>query len=301
MSFQQAGITSATPAKTLMDTLKAMIDAHAAWEHVATITSGSNTAEVFRCLGTHNLHGSDFYMAMRRTSDATTSVFVGISEGWNGTEMTKIAPYVTSSTTLAIEADGSYATARNPATHLAGTNGFIAPTTIGTLNTTGFTYWASVTNNYFAAGLIAGANTGVYAGAYEKYASDVTAHPIINIELAALLGSVRTGARTRDMWLAGKSVNYAFQVRGMEAIPGQIGEKDGILGKYRASRLQPVCYSRNASDGAQTPYLPLGVLSEEIAVVATEFAEAHGDLISVDGVQHVCVATSGPIWISKAA
>lgn len=296
MSFQQAAITSATPAKSLMDELKTFIDAHAAWAHVTTRTSGSITVEIYKCLGASNGVG-DFYMAMRRTADNTTTVSIGCSEQWDGTLMGNVAPH-NATNSLAVEADGSYGTDRDPLSAMGDTVGQIRDEGIGTLNTTGFTYWAVANARFFTAGVI-GAGSPAYVGLYEPHNSEADPFPLCTFNVIVSTGSTSAGSATRDDHRAGTTAAHAFAFKGTAAFPPQLGYLDERLNKYRASRIALLKTPLAPLSGADYQYV--GFLPDDLCVVQTTATESVGDLIGVDGVEHLCVTTSGPIWVNKSA
>lgn len=325
MSYATGPIQSAAqPAKDLMDTVGTLIDAHAAWEFVEEVAgTGTNVSRVYRCLGASNGFGTDFYMAMTRTS-LTSGVVLVMGEGYDsGTKkLTNPAPYFTTTPT-APDTDLSYPTDRhvaNETTLTAATQGFlfgagslVANTLTGLLsNTTGFTYWAFVGSSYVVVATRVGA-TGyaAYAGLYDSLHSTLLdPFPIwcgtftsMGTNFQAVGGIV--GAYTRQS-VAG-ALNYQY-TGGIERVPWtplftsnqSATSKELISNKWFPSRLLLHENSRrNAMRGLLKPSV--------LAVEMTENPETMGDTVSIDGQLYTCVSSAPAmssattsIWVSQA-
>lgn len=326
MSYATGPIQSATqPAKDLMDTVGTTIDAHAAWEFVEEVAgTGTNVARVYRCLGTLNGFGTDFYMAMTRTS-LTSGVVVTIGEGYDSTNkrLTNPAVYFTTTPTTP-DTDLSYPTDRhvaNETTLTAATQGFLygagaATSNVFTglgVNTTGYTYWVHVGATYVVVATRVGtAGTAAFAGLYDSFHA-VGADPfpiwcggLVSTGTAFQAVGGIVGAYTRQS-VAG-ALNYQF-TGGMNNTPWTTlysgnflspGAKETISAKWFPSRL---LLHENSRRNAMRGLLPAAVLTIDM----TENPEAMGDTVTINGQLYTCLATAplltpaaASIWVSQA-
>lgn len=86
MSYTTAVVTSdAAPSTTLMTAIEGALTTHTAWDFVEERVSGSYTFRVWKCSGTYNSQGSDFYVGLCRTTSGigTASINVVAFEGYN--------------------------------------------------------------------------------------------------------------------------------------------------------------------------------------------------------------------------
>ncbi|MGH9266736.1 MAG: hypothetical protein ACRD0D_01010 [Acidimicrobiales bacterium] len=207
MSYNTGNIVSAQPAKDWMDTVGGFIDAHAAWELVEEVAGASTrVTRVYRCLGTQNGFGTDFYIGLCRTS-LTSAVGVVLGETWDATAKTFGKGAVFHGGAAVPAADESHATVRhvaNETTMVAQTNGFLwATSTNGVVvNTSGFTYYVTVAPNSV---VWANSGTGVgivgsYTGLYDRFHSAaLDPFPLVNVVMvnSATGSSTAGGAVTR--------------------------------------------------------------------------------------------------------
>ena len=68
---------------TLVGKIEDALTAHAAWEYVEEVTEGGYTTRVWKNKGTENDFGSDWYLALMRTSDTSDLMFKA-AEDWDG-------------------------------------------------------------------------------------------------------------------------------------------------------------------------------------------------------------------------
>src|SRR5690606_322196 len=87
MTYQTGSILSATPSADAMSIIESMLTAHPAWEFVENYVDGTYTNRVWKCLGTENDFGQDFYVAfMRLTATINTApIIVQAAEQYNST------------------------------------------------------------------------------------------------------------------------------------------------------------------------------------------------------------------------
>lgn len=204
MSFNSGTISgSATPALALMSALHTEIDGHAGWTYIEEVTSGTTTTRVYRSDSAFNTHGANFYLYLRRTDDANTSISVALSELWTtggtGTVTYPVTTAAIAATTLTPDASGRYNGATSTGVLLA--NCF-QPTLA--VNTTSFFWLCSVTADRVVIGTLSGgSNSGVYAGAYERlYTSVIDPAPLCLMAVsgnATTVGSSAVMGFTREL------------------------------------------------------------------------------------------------------
>ncbi len=321
MSYNSGQIaTSATqPAKDLMDTLKTIIDSHAAWVFVEEVTgTGTNVAQVFKCLGTSNSWGTDFFMALVRTS-LTSSVGVCLFETYDSTAKTggKPAIYVVGSTGFGPAADGSYATPK----HVANENTVVAVTAghllavgqengsvggISTSTSAATNYWIAVTNNnvILKVQVVGGGTGSAVVGWYDSFhTSSVDFAPlmVMPVDTGGSYQSQTFGAYTREP----ASFAHFYNFQGYFDLTSYTPRtpynflasqtKEAITGKWWASRIMLVeSGRRNAMRGLVEDKLVMLDMGEN--------AESIGDEVSIDGVVHTCLKTgTSGLWVSQAA
>lgn len=326
MSYQSGPIQSAQPAKDLMDTVGAVIDAHAAWVFVEEVVgTGTNVSRVYRCLGTANGFGTDFYVSLTRTS-LTSGVVVVAGEGYDAVAKTLTNPAVWFTTVPTTpDADWSYPVDRhvaNETTLNATTQGFlygagsaVANVYTGLLsNTTGFTYWVFVGPRYLVVATRVGTSGYVaHAGLYDSFHNTtVNPFPLWCGTLTAsngfqVVGGI-VGAYTRHgIGAAAASANYQF-TGGLNTAPWtslisanqSAVSKELISGKWFPSR---VMLHENSRRNAMRGLLDPAILVIELA----EAPETMGDTALVDGVLYTCVnaapglvPATASIWVSQA-
>lgn len=328
MSFNTGVITSATqPAKDLMDTLGGIIDAHAAFEFVEEVVgTGTNVARVYKCLGSVNGF-NDFYIALARTS-LTSRVVLIAGEGYDsGTKRFTNPVIYQTSTAITIGAGREYVTPKHVANDQINigsvVNGSIFCSVPGTgpaanangvgVNTTGFTYWISVTNKM----LFIGTSTDsgwMYAGLFESFHAvpTVEAFPLVVGVTGPINGNVMTAAQSRATGLAPSgSVPYPFSccsglwtpVFSPQFITGNTKEK--ITGKFWVGRAFLYSWPGNSATFPRANAL-IGLLPAQLGIIRMdEAAEARADTITIDGnVWHfadVANGNGGYSWVIDTA
>jgi hypothetical protein len=324
VSYTYTTLTSATPATDLMAALNTAIDAHAAWQFVETVTSGSWTADIFKCLGTVNSFGSDFYVFFARNS-ATGSVYVGAGEGWDATAKKIQRGCINTGTNAATPATGgSYATDRSPVTEndvVAGSNGmlFCSQLNLG-VNTSGFEYWLIVTNDAIVVGTrVGGTSTFDYVGLYDSFhTTTLDPFPLAALRISnpqdSSQSAAQIGASSRVPNWPGGAITYGWNVC-IAATPwtptnpgmgsNDTTSKERISGKWWASRVLVrsglTTIGANAYRGRDFP----GLLKPFVLFLAmTEAIEQVGDTVTIDGVTYTCVwqtTNVASLWASQAA
>lgn len=313
MSYNTGSITSATqPAKDLMDTVGGYIDAHAAWEFVEEVAgTGTNVARVYKCLGTANSFGADFYVALVRTS---LTGRVGIVAGETYDSGTKKFGNGATYGTAVVETGLNYGTARhvaNETTMTSNTAGYLKAADGGAaasgvaVNTTGFSFYASVTADRVVLGTLVGsAGTAVYAGLFDSFHAvpGVEAFPLCVAPAAGGPASTSfTGATTRATGSATGSQTLPWYLTinnwtPMEPAYGQQAgiSKERISNKFLASRI--ALYPGN---GVSRSGAVMGRLKDDVRMVTMdETIEAVGDTLE-SGAWVVIEATAAGAVILK--
>ena len=321
MSYNTGVINNAAPAATLMSTVQSLIAAHPAWEFVEQVvgSTATNVTDIYKCLGSLNSFGTDFYVGLHRSgATAGTAVFGAIiGEVYNAgaKTFTKGAPFCPGASAITVEADFSYGTDRHVANetwYATATNGFLKPAGSIVLAgaapgaaSTNFTYWLSVTNDRIVLACSHINNVRIYAGLYDSFHSTaLDPFPLVTTLLyglqmtttqdARLDTAKNMGAFTRDAALAG-SITGAFRsgVSGhgwtydkasqanywTDAGPAT---KETMSGKWWPTRKVLFPESRI---GAVKGLFKADVLQFDLG----EVTEAPGDTITIDGVTWVCV------------
>lgn len=302
MSYTTGTINSATPATALMAALQTPIAAHAAWEFVETVVgTGANVCDVYKCLGSLNAHGTDFFVGICRAA-TTGNVGLIVGETYDGVakEFGKGAPYVATSGTIATAADGSFATPKHVANanHLASVatgNLFAAqvPTTTSSL----FTWYLSVTNDRIILAKSAGnQDAAAYAGLYESHhAIGLDPFPLVTckvyISAPAPTTGASVGATTRDPTVSGTVTSgfaafldpYWTVPYGKSRVNGSnTNSKESISAKWWPSRI-PLAQQSLAGSCK-------GLLRDVVFIVIGGTTEVVGDTAVIDGVTYTCFA-----------
>jgi hypothetical protein len=295
------------PAKTFMDDLKTKLIDHAAWEFVEEVAgTGSRITQVFKCLGTVNSFGTDFFVGVTRMS-LTGAVGFIIGETYDSGAKTFGKGAVAANTALTVAADGSYGTARHVANEnrlVAATVGFLAcggsNSTISagmTMPTTGQTYYESISNDRIVIGSFNGTDS-VYVGLYESFhAVGVDPFPLVVLgnhgtAISTLVTAAGYGAFTRDLKKAGTSSAGAWStvlmpVNGdfVPCISRGAGVQANMTGKEQIS--MKYFPGRVIVGEAASHHALRGVLRDVLSVKFE--TAASGDTLSVDGVTHTVV------------
>jgi hypothetical protein len=332
MSFNQGTLgISSNAAQTLMDVIQPLINAHPAWVFLEQVVSGSKKVDVYRCLGTLNSVGADFYVGIARGTDAG-GVSVMVAEAFDGAAKTFTNSVYYSTVAQTINADGTNnnSAAKHVATgstNPANTSGNIYGTPLVTtpVSITGIPvpsnvapstpWWLSVTNEAIV--LCSGAMIPVYAGAYDSaYNSGTDPWPICSVWFAAFYNTgffapavnLYPGGFTRDI---GGSFSHTKAGQGyisggvnrLMAYSTALVQKDPISGQWLASRVTLGSLTR--------PSVRRGVLkSHVISISMPEVTVGIGDTVTVDGVQYACLSTpsatsqinvTDSLWVSTAA
>ena len=321
-------------AKELMDTVQVHIDAHPAWQFVEQVPGGVTTTkrvDVYKCLGTANSFGTDFFMAFTRNTDSG-NFQVLLAEQYDGALKKFTNGLTNNQSSTAVNADGTHANSvakhvANESNNPANTTGFLIgpsfpnPTAAasGGLVTPSTPWFLSVTNDavVLSCGIIQ-----IYVGAYDSsYSLAVDPFPIVATHLhpntsytgaySPTFGSVTPGSSgfTRELGGAGSFVNAAaggidkgiIQALGTGNTTQQ---KDPISGLWNASRVALTSSVRRA--------VRRGLLGSHVrAISMAEVTEGVGDEITIEGIDYTCflIPNTGyfsinhleSIWVSQAA
>lgn len=182
---------SATPALAFMNTLDPLLVA-AGFTFVETVVpSGTVTARVYKSPAAGNGVG-DFYLVMRRTSDAATNVNFHIAEDWDTAtkRLKKYIPNQGNVPNVAPNAAAGYTV--NDATGIVVDAQLTSPVS---LNTTGFSYWVSANaQRVIVATRVGTQDTAMYAGLFDETLPGTvagTGFPLI----CTIMGTTTAGAQ----------------------------------------------------------------------------------------------------------
>ena len=339
MSFNTASLNSVTPAQTFMDTIKTIIDAHAAWVFVEQVigTVTTNITDVYKCLGSVNSFGTDFYVGVCRSgaTPATASVGFIIGETYDSTlkKFGKGGIWCSYGATLTVESDLSYLTPRhvaNETTLAAITEGFlrsvcysathgVAPGTSGVA----YNYWISVSNDRIVLNN-SNLQPAVYLGLYDSFHSTaLDPFPIIATGLIPTIYSTNetrlspsmncSGVFTRDAGPIGVTTGafrgsssgkaWTWQKGSVGAWFTSTPTKEPISGMWWASRI--VVWPESRYGAVKGLFKP-----DVLLLNMGEASEAVGDNITISGVVYRCMATYShtdgstdikSVWVSEAA
>lgn len=180
-------VDAATAARTLRNKIEAILTTHLAWDFVEEVLSGAVTYRVWKCLGTHNAQGVDFFVFIRE--DGTGLLGFGASELYDAVGDT-VNNFCPANISVASEADWSVGGTSAGAKAITGADVFHSSSNgVVLVNTTSFDYFIQVTNDYLLFATSAGSTTfGAIAGLHESYM------PADRVPLFAASLSVSVGA-----------------------------------------------------------------------------------------------------------
>lgn len=336
MSYNTGTLSaSVNAAKELMDTVQTIIDAHAGWqfvEQVAGTTTTTKRVDIYKCLGSVNSFGTDFFMAITRNTDSGNCQVL-LAEQYDGTLKKFTNGLAYSTVAVAVNADGTHANSvakhvanesTNPVSTAAFLTGPSSPSSAS--NPTGAAiapstpWFLSVTND---AVIISCGIFQVYIGVYDSSYSLVLdpfpiiachLHPNTSLQSAynPTFGTVMAGNSgfTRDIGGASASMQFPggggidkglVQGLGTSTIAIQ---KDPISGLWNAARVVVTSSTRRA--------VRRGLLKSHVLTIPmAEVTEGVGDTITIDGVVYTCFLVPNTsifstsfvdsIWVSQAA
>lgn len=215
MTYRTGSITSATPAKALLDLLDADLVAVGYVRVETALASGGVTWNVYRSPAAANFFGSDWYFALGYDTAALSTLYSCVCEDWDATN--KLAVRFAPSTTGLVPGAGYV----NPQAPSALPAGF---TLSHLLPTTAFSYAYSALIDRLAIGAWTGASThrfSWYVGLYDSFYSTVDdPFPLvicrISQDAGASGGATGLGAAPREpMTTLAGSFNFAV-VQGTE-------------------------------------------------------------------------------------
>jgi hypothetical protein len=206
MTFRTGSITSATPAKAMLDLLDTDLAAVGYVRAETALVVGAVTWNVYRSPGTANFFGSDWFFALGYDTTAQTALYSCVFEAWDGTG--KLADRFAPSTTGLVPAAG-YVNPEAAAALPAGC------TLSHLLPTTAFTYAYSALIDRVAIGAWTAATYGRfgwYIGLYDSFystADDPFPLVICSIGGAQFIPSSLYGSASREpMTTSASSVNF---------------------------------------------------------------------------------------------
>lgn len=303
----------------VQDAIRPVIDAHPAWEFVETVLgTGTRRADVYRCLGTANGFGNDFYVISVASATGTANFSFSMGEAYDGTNkrLVRPAPFH-GSTAVTPAADGSYGTDRHVANESQGaTAGYSAAfagvsTSAAPIPSGSSPILLSVSPQRIVYSI--GTTHYAYIGLYERnYSAAIDPVPLFGGGLQTVAnnsweGSHSTispsnrGAVTRDL-IGPQSTTYAFsaavdspQVAPMIQQTTTIS-KDVISNQWYTSRLRIQQVNRR-------PNLR-GWLYDTVGIAMGDVSHGTSDTVTVDGADYAAVyVASGKysIWVPVAA
>ena len=334
MSYNSGTLSAgANAVKELMDTFQPLIDAHAAWQFVEQVAgAGAKRVDVYKCLGSLNSFGTDFFMAFVRGTD-NGNFLVLLAEQYDGTLKKFTNGLTTNGSAITVNADGTHA--NSGAKHVANescnptfTTGYlcgpsspnVGSNQTGTVVAPSSPWYLSVTND---AVVVSCGTNQVYVGAYESaYSPSIDPFPIVATHLhpntsyassfSPTFGASAMGQSgfTREIGGAGSFANAASGGidRGLIQCVGTGNtsvQKDPISNLWNASRLVLTSGVRRA--------VRRGLLADHVLAIpmAEPATEAVGDIITIDGVVYTCFLVPNTtiyngnyldsIWVSQGA
>lgn len=164
MSYDTDTILSATPSTDLMTVIEAELTAHPAWEFVESHVDGSYTNRIWKCLGSANDWGVDYYVAFMRltASIGTAPIIIEVAEDYNTSTHVATRGIVPPGSTLTPNATdaSAYGSTTYAFSHANWNKTYTLTTT-----TTAFVYHIVATNNALV--LMTSASTyPVYVGLF---------------------------------------------------------------------------------------------------------------------------------------
>lgn len=179
MPFYQASTSSSTPSADAFSFIDAGLSAHAGWALVDSGTGliGGRLTHIWKCLGSQNAYGQDFYVTLTRDTAGASTVTLKLSEGYNVTTKNLIrpAPVPTVSTTLS-STDGSI----GGGTEFTQASGVAMELISGYSTGVGTDHFMTVSKSFFAYGynLAGAAGQGFYVGNFDPAYSS-TYNPVM--------------------------------------------------------------------------------------------------------------------------
>lgn len=299
MSYLSGTIVSnASPTTALITAIEGELTAHPAWDYVEEVTEGGFTSRVWKCLGTLNGWGEDFYVALMRTS-ASSTLTVKAAELWNGTLAVRGLPIVTAG------APEATFKSKYGATGYAWSSGNWNASLIAAVSVTSMAYRIIVTaKGLWVHTYIGTTSSGMYVGLFD------IPSPLVPVALefplvgAVINDSANVAGSASRRPTASNSANWGFPglpydlttVWGysMGTIPTGVAQLSG-----RALGAQVPAYVLNDGAAAATR----GVMPD-VLVFRSETGIVVGDTITVDSVQYVCLRgtmSNMSLWISTEA
>lgn len=145
-----------------------------------TLTGNSSSAfsDVYKSPGASNAFGSDWYLILHRNTDAATTVYYQVAEGYD-----PVAHKMSNFGGTAAVCIPTATTYTNPAVAIDPNNGYASLAYV-TIAATAFSYWYSVTKDRFILGVKATAENAFYCGLYDDLLpAGVTQFPLVAVQL----------------------------------------------------------------------------------------------------------------------
>lgn len=323
MSYSVGTITgSATPGASLRTVLKAALDAHPAWAYVEDYTTGAFQWSVYKCKGTSNLWGSDFYIAF--TVSSVSTFWLTVFEGYNPATHGAIRPapyagYV--SRNVPIAADGSFGGgAESVLPQGIGSSGF-TPASVGVSTSAAngtFDYWIVVTNNGVSVSTRVGATPyAMQVGLFDSLVpNDPAPLAMYVLSDSSSGGNQPVCIATRNLTGKGTTAPFAFGLLGpfgnlnltawnygvcygnITAVPTIT---DAFQGAPLASRIAVVTSGGSYNNNGATYGVYRGLL-RDVLFTGVGSGLAQGDTLNIAGHTYVCVYISTvAVWIDTQA
>lgn len=293
--FQGSGIVSATPTTVLFTQLTTMLTDHPAWEFVEEYTESTSTLTVWKCLGTLNSTGEDFFVCFSRTTSTigTSAIGMRLAEVYNpATNLCNDFVPLLNSTWSPNSLDGTV-----DSSDVSWLNSNVGALVSITTRTTTFNYMIRVTNDYVA--VYASPMTSVaYAGIFESYWA--AAYPGFEHELmlAPVGGSATNGGFTSQPapGYRGVSTSRAFQggagnysVSHLSGAITSVGTLDALSNTLGiGSKVLVLDYA-----GTTAPQRARGELSTDFLYFLIGAGVVETDTIEVNGITYVYCMSAG--------
>lgn len=338
MTFYTGTVNDAFPATALMAALDSLITGHAAWEFVEEVVNGTDVSRVYKCLGSVNSWGTDFYVVMRRVSPTGNVGFELAEDYITGTDLLiRYAPadnaspgsgtYTTPAGDKSIGAVGQLPD--------AAVVGFAFISSTSTMD-----WWLSITNDRMC---FAAKEQGFsYVGLYESFhASGIDPAPLVLLHapiMNLMTGSTSEqysrfnnysptttldesmgdatqqlvpyrGAYTRQLGSQTQSRNgFQPRLQHASAIPSSStrGRQEALSGKYHASKvILSSAHYLNRLNLATERVVWRGLLRDVVVADIADSSPVNGDTLVISGANWRRMGNNSyrgqDFWVREAA
>lgn len=169
----------ANPAEDMVTLVRDACLAQGAWELVEDYTTGTVKWTVLRCKASSNLLGQPFYVLLNRSTNAgTTTVYVGLAEGYDTATHSYIRPAMQNASAATPSVNQAYnSTTETYAVSTAQTPGTLWTHAL-TGNATSYEYWLVPNNNGLT--LIFRHSTSTISMVHVEVAESLVDNPAVN-------------------------------------------------------------------------------------------------------------------------